>query len=432
MLRISLRPLWPLRPLRPLWQPGHPLATSPQHFSTLTTAPVSASEEDDSGWRRENRVRKVWRVENHEAFRGATAAAVPMALEGLPCVAVLGRTNCGKSSLLNALFGKGHSQRAKASSRAGRTDAVEVFAVNEAFALADMPGHSGYDDATVPKDGHRFAKAWKGAWGPLVHGFLKRFAPPKERRPPHTASEGDDDGKGGGEGEGAGAGAGDKDDVDRAPLASAARAEARTEARVPGCAGLPPSFGLHGALFLCDVRWKCSDEDGRLLASLAKLRVPTLVVFTKDDRVAADLARHSKAHAKRLAAAGSDPLARKTAAADVHHARKRLVARRLTELGWGGPFVHFTCADPGAVVEGGLLSPRRCRSQLRRYVNSLCREGDNGRRHALLEAASPGFGGSGGAGGAGDDAPGEAWSAARRTARDTLRPHLAAKIIAAE
>jgi GTP-binding protein len=56
----------------------------------------------------------------------------------LPVVAILGRSNVGKSSLLNALLG---TRVARISSTPGRTQALYWYRVDEAFDLVDCPGY---------------------------------------------------------------------------------------------------------------------------------------------------------------------------------------------------------------------------------------------------------------------------------------------------
>jgi len=77
-------------------------------------------------------------------------------------VVLLGRSNVGKSSLLNALLGvKG---LARVSGRPGRTQAVHFYAVNEGWFLVDLPGY-GY--AAVPE-------AVRRSWAPMIEGYLER------------------------------------------------------------------------------------------------------------------------------------------------------------------------------------------------------------------------------------------------------------------
>jgi GTP-binding protein len=70
--------------------------------------------------------------------------------DGLPEVAFIGRSNVGKSSLINALTEK--KQLAKTSSTPGKTQLLNYFIVNDQFYLVDMPGF-GY--AKVGKEDRR-------------------------------------------------------------------------------------------------------------------------------------------------------------------------------------------------------------------------------------------------------------------------------------
>jgi GTP-binding protein len=78
----------------------------------------------------------------------------------LPEVAVGGRSNVGKSSLLNRLMRR--RAAARVSSTPGRTRQVNFFDVNGAFLLADLPGY-GYA---------RVSKAERAAWKPLIEGYV--------------------------------------------------------------------------------------------------------------------------------------------------------------------------------------------------------------------------------------------------------------------
>jgi GTP-binding protein len=91
----------------------------------------------------------------------------PMATRGgwrppaeLPEVAFAGRSNVGKSSLLNRLMRR--KGFARVSNTPGRTREVHFFRVNDAFVLADLPGY-GYA---------RISKARKAEWRPLIEGYL--------------------------------------------------------------------------------------------------------------------------------------------------------------------------------------------------------------------------------------------------------------------
>src|SRR5215210_8275662 len=83
---------------------------------------------------------------------------------GLPEVAFLGRSNVGKSSLINSLLGvKG---LARTSSTPGRTQALNFFLVNRAFHFVDLPGY-GY--ARVPRE-------IRETWGEIVTTYLAKRA----------------------------------------------------------------------------------------------------------------------------------------------------------------------------------------------------------------------------------------------------------------
>ena len=79
---------------------------------------------------------------------------------GLPEVAFAGRSNVGKSSLLNTLVRR--KKTARVSNTPGRTREINFFAVNERFTLVDLPGY-GYA---------RISKERQEAWRPLIEGYL--------------------------------------------------------------------------------------------------------------------------------------------------------------------------------------------------------------------------------------------------------------------
>lgn len=77
-----------------------------------------------------------------------------------PAVAFAGRSNVGKSTLINAITeGK---KIAKVSSTPGKTQCLNFFIVDDRFYLVDLPG---YGFAQVPPE-------VKKAWGKLVEGYL--------------------------------------------------------------------------------------------------------------------------------------------------------------------------------------------------------------------------------------------------------------------
>lgn len=96
-------------------------------------------------------------------FLGGMASAAGWRPEtALPEVAFAGRSNVGKSSLLNALVRR--RAAARVSRTPGRTREINFFRVNDDFVLADLPGY-GYA---------RVSKAQRADWRPLVEGYLRR------------------------------------------------------------------------------------------------------------------------------------------------------------------------------------------------------------------------------------------------------------------
>ena len=94
-------------------------------------------------------------------FLGGMASAAGWRPEtSLPEVAFAGRSNVGKSSLLNALLRR--RSAARVSRTPGRTREINFFRVNDAFLLVDLPGY-GYA---------RVAKSRQAEWKPLIEGYL--------------------------------------------------------------------------------------------------------------------------------------------------------------------------------------------------------------------------------------------------------------------
>jgi GTP-binding protein len=80
----------------------------------------------------------------------------------LPEVAFAGRSNVGKSSLLNTLVRR--KSFARVSRTPGRTREINFFRVNNTFVLVDLPGY-GYA---------RISKAKKAEWRPMIESYLRR------------------------------------------------------------------------------------------------------------------------------------------------------------------------------------------------------------------------------------------------------------------
>jgi len=84
---------------------------------------------------------------------------------GLPEVAFAGRSNVGKSSLLNRLVRR--KAFARVSRTPGRTREINFFQVNDQLVFADLPGY-GYA---------RVAHEQREAWRPLIEGYLRASVP---------------------------------------------------------------------------------------------------------------------------------------------------------------------------------------------------------------------------------------------------------------
>lgn len=79
---------------------------------------------------------------------------------GLPEIAFGGRSNVGKSSVINTLLNRKHL--VKTSATPGRTQLINFFLINEAFSFVDLPGY-GY--AKVPESVRK-------SWGPMIETYL--------------------------------------------------------------------------------------------------------------------------------------------------------------------------------------------------------------------------------------------------------------------
>lgn len=96
---------------------------------------------------------------------GQVGQAGPPAVEELPHLAVAGRSNVGKSSLINRILGRTRTPIARVSQSPGKTQEVNFYLVHAEpadFCLVDLPGY-GY--AKVPE-------AVRKRWRPLINGYL--------------------------------------------------------------------------------------------------------------------------------------------------------------------------------------------------------------------------------------------------------------------
>ena len=82
----------------------------------------------------------------------------------LPQIAFAGRSNVGKSSLINRILGRPKQKPARVSATPGKTQVLNFFEVNGSFYLVDLPG-SGF--ARAPERVRR-------TWERLVSSYLER------------------------------------------------------------------------------------------------------------------------------------------------------------------------------------------------------------------------------------------------------------------
>lgn len=79
-----------------------------------------------------------------------------------PEVAFAGKSNVGKSSLINALMNR--KSYARTSSQPGKTQTINYYNINDAMFLVDLPGY-GYANVS---------QSVKEKWGKMVERYLKR------------------------------------------------------------------------------------------------------------------------------------------------------------------------------------------------------------------------------------------------------------------
>lgn len=82
--------------------------------------------------------------------------------DGLPEIALVGRSNVGKSSLLNKMMNR--KGLARTSSKPGKTQTLNYFRVNNMLYFVDFPGY-GYA---------KVAKSLKQQWGKMIENYLKQ------------------------------------------------------------------------------------------------------------------------------------------------------------------------------------------------------------------------------------------------------------------
>ncbi|SFX11461.1 GTP-binding protein [Thermoactinomyces sp. DSM 45891] len=85
--------------------------------------------------------------------------------DALPEIALAGRSNVGKSSLINAMINR--KKLAHTSSRPGKTQTINFFSVNNKVMFADVPGY-GYA---------KVSKVQRAAWGRMLEAYFTNREP---------------------------------------------------------------------------------------------------------------------------------------------------------------------------------------------------------------------------------------------------------------
>lgn len=109
------------------------------------------------------------KIESAEFVRSVVKPS-QLLTDGLPQIAFVGRSNVGKSSLLNKILNR--KALARTSSTPGRTQAVNYFLINQRLYFVDLPGYG-------------FAKASKSArqqWATLMDIYFRGGAGDENQR----------------------------------------------------------------------------------------------------------------------------------------------------------------------------------------------------------------------------------------------------------
>ncbi|UOF90187.1 ribosome biogenesis GTP-binding protein YihA/YsxC [Fodinisporobacter ferrooxydans] len=83
----------------------------------------------------------------------------------MPEIALVGRSNVGKSSLINKMLNRRNV--ARVSSKPGKTQTINFFLINQQFHLVDLPGY-GYA---------KVSKSQKEQWGKMIERYLSKRGP---------------------------------------------------------------------------------------------------------------------------------------------------------------------------------------------------------------------------------------------------------------
>ena len=101
------------------------------------------------------------KVIKNAVFLKSDSDAVSYKPFNLPEILLLGRSNVGKSSLINML--SNNSKLAKVSSTQGKTKLINYFLFNKEFVLVDLPGY-GYAEAS---------KLEQQRWSKMINGYIE-------------------------------------------------------------------------------------------------------------------------------------------------------------------------------------------------------------------------------------------------------------------
>lgn len=99
---------------------------------------------------------------NNIEFKGVYGTSAQIPASKLPEVSFVGRSNVGKSSLINKLLNR--KQLARVSQMPGKTSTINFFG-NDAIDLVDLPGY-GYA---------KVAKSELGRWSEMINGYFDQY-----------------------------------------------------------------------------------------------------------------------------------------------------------------------------------------------------------------------------------------------------------------
>jgi GTP-binding protein len=97
-------------------------------------------------------------------FIGSAVSPGQYPVDGLPELALVGRSNVGKSSLINTIAGR--RNLARISSNPGKTQTLNFYRLNDRFYLVDLPGY-GFA---------RVSGSLKAKWRGMIEGYLEKRA----------------------------------------------------------------------------------------------------------------------------------------------------------------------------------------------------------------------------------------------------------------